>query len=173
MNRTRPASAIATAVDVLNLGGGLGAWKNAELAVTTDPIAAPEAGTAPEVDDVVLAGLDKFFANMPDNYYSVKAADLNAELAGDTVPFILDVRSAEELAADGYIEGSVNIPLTDLFNNLTELPSDKAAPIVVLCKSGHRGAIGMMALVMNGYTDVRNLGGGFSAWVAAELPVIK
>ncbi len=31
----------------------------------------------------------------------------------------------------------------------------------------------MMALRMMGYTDVRNLGGGMNAWVAAELPLEK
>jgi rhodanese-related sulfurtransferase len=30
-----------------------------------------------------------------------------------------------------------------------------------------------MALRMNGWTNVRNLGGGMSAWVTAQLPVVK
>jgi len=51
------------------------------------------------------------------------------------------------------------------------LPADKAAPIVVLCQSGHRGAIIMMYLQMMGYTNVRNLGGGMNGWMNAELPV--
>jgi rhodanese-related sulfurtransferase len=44
---------------------------------------------------------------------------------------------------------------------------------VVLCQSGHRGALAMMYLRMIGYTNVRNLGGGMNAWIAAELPVVK
>ena len=57
--------------------------------------------------------------------------------------------------------------------NLAQLPTDKAAPIVVLCQSGHRGALVMMYLRMTGgYTNVRNLAGGMNAWVAAELPVV-
>jgi rhodanese-related sulfurtransferase len=57
--------------------------------------------------------------------------------------------------------------------NLAQLPADKAAPIVVTCKSGHRGGIVMMYLNFLGYTNVRNLGGGMNAWIAAELPVMK
>lgn len=53
------------------------------------------------------------------------------------------------------------------------LPADKAAPIVTVCKSGHRGAIAMMYLNFLGYTNVCNLGGGMNAWIAAELPVVK
>ena len=90
-----------------------------------------------------------------------------------SAPFLLDVRTADELAADGYIAGSVHVPVTELFARLDQLPQDKAAKMVVLCKSGHRGAIALMALKMIGYTDVRNLGGGLGAWIAAQLPVEK
>lgn len=159
--------------DVVNLGGGIGAWKKAELPVETAELAAPVAGTAPSVDATRLAQLDAFLSALPDGFFTVKPADLNAELAGDAKPYILDVRTAEELATDGYIESSVNVVINDLMGNLSKLPSDKAAPIVVTCKSGHRGAFALMALRMNGYTNVRNLGGGMNAWIAAELPVVK
>ena len=86
---------------------------------------------------------------------------------------IIDVRTTAELTADGYIKDSINIPLLDLFDNLDQLPKDKGAAIVVMCKSGHRGALGMMALRQIGYTNVTNLGGGLGAWVAAQLPVEK
>lgn len=159
--------------DVVNLGGGMGAWIKAELPLETAELAAPVAGTAPSVDETRLEQLDAFLSALPDGFFTVKAADLNAELAGDPMPVIVDVRTDEELAADGYIEGSVHIVINDLMSNLSELPAEKDAPIVVTCKSGHRGAFALMALSMNGYTNVRNLGGGMNAWIAAELPVVK
>ena len=159
--------------DVVNLGGGIGAWKKAELPLETAELTAPAAGTAPSVDETRLAQLDAFLAALPDGFFTVKPADLNAELATEQKPVIVDVRTAEELTADGYIEGAVHIVINDLMANLSQLPSDKAAPIVVTCKSGHRGAFALMALRMNGYTNVRNLGGGMNAWIAAELPVVK
>jgi len=156
---------------VKNLGGGLGGWKKAELPVETGTLpAAPTAGAAPEVDATRLANLNTFFSNLPEGFYTVKPADLNVELTGTTVPFILDVRTADEFKA-GFIEGAINVNITDVPANLAQLPADKAAPIVVLCASGHRGAIVMMHLQMIGYTNVRNLGGGMNAWVGAELPV--
>jgi rhodanese-related sulfurtransferase len=157
--------------DVRNLGGGLGGWKKSELPVETGTLpAAPTVGTAPEVDATRLANLNDFLSNLPEGFYTVKPADLNVELTSATVPFILDVRSADEFKA-GFIEGAVNVNITDVPANLAQLPADKAAPIVVLCASGHRGAIVMMYLRMLGYTNVRNLGGGMNAWVGAELPV--
>jgi rhodanese-related sulfurtransferase len=156
--------------DVKNLAGGIGAWKKAEFPVVQDTPAAAEAGIAPAVDPIVLRDLEAFFAALPDGFAAVKAADLNAELAG-TAPFIVDTRTAKEVE-NGMIEGSVHIPIHDLFKELAQLPADKAAPIVLVCQSGHRGAIGLMALRMNGYTSVRNLGGGMNAWAAAELPVV-
>ncbi|NTW11680.1 MAG: hypothetical protein HGA30_00040 [Anaerolineales bacterium] len=157
--------------DVKNLAGGIGAWKKAELPVETGTLpAAPVAGTAPEVDATRLANLNAFLTALPEGFYTVKPADLNVELTSATVPFIMDVRTADEFKA-GFIEGAVNIAINDVPANLAQLPADKAAPIVVLCQSGHRGSIVMMYLRMLGYTNVRNLGGGMNAWTGAELPV--
>lgn len=157
--------------DVKNLAGGIGAWKKAELPVETGTLpAAPTVGAAPEVDATRLANLNGFLTALPEGFYTVKPADLNAELTSATIPFILDVRTADEFKA-GFIESAVNVSITDVPANLAQLPADKAAPIVVLCQSGHRGSIVMMYLRMLGYTNIRNLGGGMNAWTGAELPV--
>ncbi len=158
--------------DVRNLGGGLNGWVKAEFPVVTEGAGELVAGTAPAVDALMLAKLDEYLSNLPEGFGTVKAADLNAEMA-EAAPFILDVRETSELEADGYIEGSVNIPVREVFASLDQLPADKTAPIVVMCKSGHRGSFVQMALQMNGYTNVRNLAGGLGAWIGAELPVVK
>jgi rhodanese-related sulfurtransferase len=159
--------------DVVNLGGGIGAWAKASLPLEPGLPAEAKAISEPEVDPARLTTLDAYFSALPDGFNAVKAADLNIELGNTPAPFVLDVRTEEEKAADGYIEGSVFIPINDLPANLTQLPADKAAPIVITCKSGHRGGIAMLYLNFLGYTNVRNLGGGMNAWIAAELPVVK
>ncbi len=158
--------------NVKNLAGGLGAWKKAELPVESGTPEAPVAGTAPEVDRVLFRDLNAFLSNLPEGFYSVKAPDLQTELAGTPAPLVIDVRTADEFAG-GHIEGAINLPLEEFAANLSQLPADKGAPIVILCQSGHRGALIMMYLRMIGYTNVRNLAGGMNAWVAAELPVVK
>lgn len=161
--------------DVRNLGGGLSAWKKADMPVVTGSLPEmPAAGVAPAINNQALfRGLDDFLSNLPENFYTIKAADLQAALGEVNKPFVLDVRTADELKTDGYIEGSVHMPVNELFARLSELPQDTATPIVVVCKSGHRGAMVMMALRMIGYSNVSNLAGGLNAWVAAQFPVVK
>lgn len=159
--------------DVVNLNGGINGWKKAEFPLETGLPAAPVAGTAPEVDAARLAALDAYLSGLPEGFNSVKPADLNTEIVGGTVPFILDVRSQTEWDENGHIEGAVLIPVIDVPANLAQLPADKAAAIVVTCASGHRGAMVLMYLQFLGYTNVRNLNGGLNGWIAAELPVVK
>jgi len=159
--------------DVVNLNGGVNGWIKAQFPVEQGAPKAPVAITTPDVDAARLAALDAYMSALPEGFNGMKPVDLNAEIAGGTAPFILDVRSQAEWDADGHIDGTVLIQITDLPANLSQLPADKAAPIVVLCKSGHRGAIAMMYLNFLGYTNVHNLNGGMGGWMAAELPVVK
>jgi len=160
--------------NAVNLGGGVNGWKKAELPLEAGvPAAAAATGATAALDVVRLTGLDAYLSALPEGFFTVKPADLNTELGSDKKPVVLDVRTADETTADGYIEGALLIPITELAARVAELPADKATPIVITCKSGHRGAMGMVYLQSLGYTNVRNLGGGMSAWIAAELPVVK
>lgn len=84
-------------------------------------------------------------------------------------PYLLDVRTVDEFD-DGYIEGAVNIPVTELDANLEELPSNLDTPILVYCAAGTRGFWAQAYVMSLGYSNVQNLRGGFRAWQEAELP---
>ena len=159
--------------DVRNLAGGLGAWVKAEFPVEkgTSP-AAPVAGTAPTVDPIRLRDLDAFLSALPDGFYSMGAADVNTAIAAATPPALIDLRTADEFAA-GYVKGSVNIPVNEFLADMTKLPTDKAAAVITICQSGHRGAMAMMAMRMMGYTNVMSMAKGINGWVAATLPLEK
>ncbi len=159
--------------DVVNLNGGLNAWIKAQFPVEKGAPAAPVAGTAPEVDATRFAALDNYLSNLPEGFGAVKSPDFNTELAAGNIPFMLDVRSQKEWDDNGHIDGAVLIPVIDVPANLSQLPADKAAPILVICASGHRGAMVQMYLQFLGHTNVRNLNGGMNGWIAADLPVVK
>ncbi len=74
---------------------------------------------------------------------------------------VIDVRTAEEHAA-GAIEGSVNLPIDSLRDNLGSLGH---GPVVVYCEVGQRGHTAA-ALMHELGIEVRNLDGGYQTWLA-------
>lgn len=82
---------------------------------------------------------------------------------------LIDTRTPEEYSF-GSIPGAVNIPLDELRNHLSEIPSDK--PVVLFCAVGLRGYLAQRILIGNGYKQVRNLIGGYKTYSAAVAPVL-
>jgi rhodanese-related sulfurtransferase len=72
---------------------------------------------------------------------------------------IVDVRSKGEYDG-GHINGSINIPVDSIGNNLSKL-KDKNKTIITCCASGMRSAAAKSVLKSNGYAHVYN-GGGWS-----------
>jgi rhodanese-related sulfurtransferase len=128
----------------------------------------PEPASAPGAVDLKVT-LGKYLSSLPDGWGAITPAELNDRIRA-AKPFILDIREEREIADAGHIAGSVNIPIRTLMRNLDRLPAEDQ-PIVVVCSSGHRSAVGMEALQLLGYADVKSVAGGFTAWQAAKLPV--
>jgi len=78
---------------------------------------------------------------------------------------ILDVRSHGEYVS-GHIDGSINIPVNKLSENLNKLKS-KNKPIITCCASGMRSASAKGLLESKGYTKVINGG----SWQSLEKKV--
>ena len=92
-----------------------------------------------------------------------------AMLLDDPKPVLLDVRTPPEFA-QGHIDGSINIPLMELPARLAELPEDKGRAIVTICAMAKRSIPATQMLLLQGYTDTRQLAGGMRAWIGARLP---
>jgi rhodanese-related sulfurtransferase len=74
----------------------------------------------------------------------------------------------------GEIAGTdLYIPYTDLTARSSELPANKAAPVVVYCRSGHESAIAAQTLLNLGYTNILNLDGGMDAWTASGRQLVQ
>ncbi len=73
----------------------------------------------------------------------------------------------------GEISGTdLYIPYTQLAARASELPANKAAKIVVYCRSGAESAIASQTLLNLGYTNIENLDGGMSAWTASGRSLV-
>ncbi len=107
--------------------------------------------TAPQGNEVKVDG---------GSYGNITVAQLKAML--DNKDFLL---------VNAHIPYGGEIPETDIFvpyneieQNLSRLPDDKEANIVVYCRSGPMSATAARTLVSLGFTNVWRLDGGFVEW---------
>ncbi len=113
---------------------------------------------------------DTLVANSRNAHNTLEVADLRADLAGDSPPVMIDVRS-EELYTNRHVTGALNIPVAELGDRVAELPGDRDAPIVTVCTRGNLSIQGMLVLQSLGYRNVRSLNGGTVGWAEEGHPV--
>lgn len=102
---------------------------------------------------------DKVASSPPANSYIQISAEQAKTIMDEQEDYILlDVRTEGEFA-EGYIEGAILIPDTEIKSRAeTEMP-DKDALILVYCRSGNRSKRAAEALADMGYTNVQEFGG--------------
>ena len=97
------------------------------------------------------------------NVTAITVDDLKHHLH-DTI--LIDIRTKDEYVA-GHIQGSQWISRGTLEFVIQSIAPEPDAPIVVYCRSGGRSALAANSLQAIGYRKIRNLEGGFKAWVEA------
>ena len=91
-----------------------------------------------------------------------------AHARGRDGAILLDVREPDEWLS-GHAAGAKHVPLGQLRARLSVLPRDHA--IITICRSGNRSSRAAAELRRAGFTDVRNMAGGMTAWARAGLPI--
>ncbi|MER2997669.1 rhodanese-like domain-containing protein [Pontibacter populi] len=93
----------------------------------------------------------------------ITAEELKERLSKGETPVIIDVREDWE-HQEGNIAGAQNIPLGTLPLRLEDLEDLKEQEVIVHCKSGARSASAKAFMQQQGFTNVRNLLGGFQGY---------
>lgn len=76
---------------------------------------------------------------------------------------LIDVRTEKEVENTALIDpNTIHIPLDSLRSRIDELNPNKA--YVLYCAKGLRGYLASLILLHNGFKNVTNLDGGFTAW---------
>ncbi|MBB3699226.1 FAD-dependent oxidoreductase [Flammeovirga yaeyamensis] len=117
---------------------------------------------SPAKDPVIVAGF------VAQNAQKGLFKEVNVAVAkeafesGDDIT-ILDVRNPTELENAGRIDDrALNLPLDTLRENLDKIDTKK--PIYVTCAKGLRGYLASLILAHNGFKNIHNIAGGFTAW---------
>lgn len=117
-------------------------------------------GYLPDVETVLAAHPDR--VRQASRVSPVRLGEL---LAGDQGPVTVDVRNIGE-RQNGYVPGSLHIPLAELAGRADELPTDR--PVVVYCAGGWRSSVAASVLRRSGHPDVSDILGGYAGWSAVH-----
>jgi rhodanese-related sulfurtransferase len=118
---------------------------------------------------------------------ATRSAGAPVSVGGGTYTNITPAQLAEMLKSKDFVFINTHIPYegeiaqTDQFipfeesgpQRVNEYPVDKAAKIVLYCRSGRMSTLVAEELVKAGYSNVWNLDGGMIAWEQAGFEVIK
>ena len=88
-----------------------------------------------------------------------KTGKINPEVIIDNNTVLIDVRTKEEFK-NGHLEKAINIPYTEIEEQIKSITKDNHKNIVVYCRSGRRSGIAQKTLIQMGYKNVVN-GGGY------------
>lgn len=95
--------------------------------------------------------------------------ELCRQLDDGQAPYILDVRSDEELATDGAIPGAQHIHITQVPERSDEIPDDRE--VLIFCGSGVRSTTVASYLQHLGGYRVSVLLGGLAGWDSVRCPL--
>jgi rhodanese-related sulfurtransferase len=164
----RPGTRRAGAARGTDRATGIGTWAwlvgglvVAVIAVVVG-IAVASGGASGSDRGTVVQGNGGTWTNISPNSLASEMRSKDFTLLNVKTPYI------------GEIQGTdLYIPYDQLAARAAELPADRHARIVVYCRTGNESAIAAQTLLDLGYTNIQNLDGGMTAWVASGRSIVQ
>ncbi len=100
----------------------------------------------------------------------ISVAELHDLIRGEDDLQILDVRRPAEYQS-GHVPRAIAEPLSNLKENVSGLSMDPEKPTAVICAGGYRSSAATSILQQSGFSNLLNVTGGTSSWIAAGYPV--
>ena len=123
--------------------------------------------------------LKDFVADAKTRIREISAADAAEAMTANPKLIVVDVREPTEWT-EAHLSSALLVPRgmlearADLdYSNREPRLSDRNRSLITHCASGARSALAADVLQQMGFTDVRSMAGGITAWIAAGLPVIR
>jgi rhodanese-related sulfurtransferase len=85
---------------------------------------------------------------------------------------LIDVREDNEWN-DSHAAGAQHIGRGVIERDIVHKFPDKQTELVLYCGGGYRSALATVNLQKMGYTNVFSMAGGWTAWQAANAPIVK
>ena len=182
---TRKEACFASA----HVPGSLSIWKEGlaslagwYLAYDRDILLLP-GGDQEEITRILIRmGYDKLGGYLADGIQSWHMAGLESSSVGTSTvlelcglldegdkPFVLDVRSGEELEEDGMIPEALHIHVTQLPRRFEEIPDIDT--VYIFCGSGSRSMVAASYLKSQGFNNTCVILGGLAAWNSSSCPL--
>jgi len=111
-----------------------------------------------------------FQAYLKDIKSQIKETDVPTLSKDRNGAVLIDVREQDEYV-QGYIPGARWIPRGFLESRIEDAVPEKSTPVILYCAGGTRSALSARALGELGYTNVKSLAGGFTAWKRGGYPI--
>jgi hydroxyacylglutathione hydrolase len=96
--------------------------------------------------------------------------ELNELISNPASLQIVDVRRPPEYAG-GHVPHAIHASLSDLQKAFPSLELDPNKPTAVICAGGYRSSAASSILEQHGFSNLLNVSGGTSAWIAAGYEV--
>ena len=101
----------------------------------------------------------------------ITADEVYKAISDKTNIIILDVRTPGEYSK-GKIEGSINMPVDTISNEVITTFPDKSKTIYVYCLSGSRSNVAVDTMKQLGYTNVFSMTSGLLMWRSKKYPLV-
>ncbi len=113
-----------------------------------------------------MASFNELIERVKNEIEQTSAESVHALMEAGEQVILVDVRERDEFV-DGAIQGAHFVSRGMLDLKIEEVVIDKSSPVILYCAAGTRSALAARSLKELGYTDVKSMIGGFTAWKRA------